>query len=53
VADLPEHTGDLRRGLLFGGTPDPAQAERPQGAAVTPALADRAADLRDPKRRHP
>jgi hypothetical protein len=47
VADLPQHTRELRAFRVLGGPPDLAQPERPQGAAVAPALADLATNLRD------
>src|SRR6478672_8148011 len=53
VTDLPEHTGELRALRVLGGLADPAQAERPQGAAVARILADRATRLGDLQLRHP
>src|SRR5262249_12624189 len=49
---LSEHTRDLTRILVLGGTPDPAEPERAQGAAVALGLADLAAYLPDDELRH-
>src|SRR5437588_6520618 len=51
VADLPEHTGELRALRVLRAAPDLAQPERPQRAAVALALADLRPDLGDPKLR--
>src|SRR5919204_5080920 len=52
VADLPEHTRELRGLRVLRGAADLAQAERAEGAAVLGALADRATRLGYPQLRH-
>ena len=47
VANLPQHTGDLRALRTLDGAADLAETERAQGAAMALALADLAAHLRD------
>src|SRR6266540_252537 len=49
VADFSEHTGELRALRVLRARADPAQPERPQGAAIAPVLAYRAARLGDPQ----
>src|SRR5204863_9900298 len=50
MADLSEHTGELRALLALDGTADLAQPERPQRAAVLLRLADHGTGLRDLQR---
>src|SRR5688500_10999807 len=52
VANLPEHTRELRGLLVLGGAADLAQSERAQRAAMPLGLTDLAANLRDLKFRH-
>src|SRR5439155_3733464 len=47
VADLPQHTRDLRTLLALDATADPAEPERAERPAVLLRLADLAADLGD------
>src|SRR6478736_6998726 len=50
MADLPEHTGELRALLALGRAADLAQTERPQRAAVLRGLADHGPSLGDLQR---
>src|SRR5512142_1498058 len=53
MLDLPDRAGQRRAVLVLRGPADLAEAERAQRAAVALVLADLAADLGDPKLRHP
>src|SRR6266536_1078334 len=52
MADLSEHTGELRALRVFRAAADLAQAERAERAAMLGALADRATRLGYPELRH-
>src|SRR6266700_3512855 len=47
VANLPEHTGELRAFCVFGRASDLAKAERAKGPTVAHVLANAAARLGD------
>src|SRR5260221_14778119 len=52
MADLAQHAGEDGAFLVLDGTPDLAEAERAQGAAVALALPDLALHLGDAHLRH-
>src|SRR6266403_1195488 len=52
MADLAQHAGEDGAFLVLDGTPDLAEAERAQRAAVALALPDLALHLGDPHLRH-
>src|SRR5512142_1366102 len=53
MLDLPDRAGQRRAVLVLRGPADLAEAERAQRAPMALVLADLAADLGDPKLRHP
>src|ERR687886_93210 len=52
MADLSQHTRELRTLRMLDRLADPTEPERPQRSAVAGSLADRATNLGDLQRRH-